>query len=231
MEGQLEFRTERLSEGESELLFIHGYGGNMEQPGVRWMMNRFIEAGFGVTYIQLPTRFASFDEEVLAPVMRIQKGLDDHVIAAFSLGGLAAVFLEGARRRVFLSPFWGINDRWTFKGLGTVLNLLASINIPHLKRHFEKEDAGPLAEDDDLKGVPDFVDPKTIHEMHQAQRNIPPPMENDIAYYCPEDKVISISAVEARGIYTRQFSGGHMFYLSRDRVSIMEDIISDLRSI
>lgn len=222
----LKFKVLQM-EGEGEkVLFIHGYGGNIEQPGVRWVMNRFRDANYSVTYIQLPTIIDDFEKDILQPVRKVQEGLDEHVIVSFSLGGLTASYLEGQLRTIYLSPFWGINDRWSFKGLGPLLKILAGINKPALKRHFEKEDAGPMAVEDDMKGIPDEVTPRTIKEMHEAQGNMPEPDPSDVVFYCPKDAVVSINAIEKRDLEKHTFNGGHMFYLSRERKQIMEKVIS-----
>ena len=223
-----EFRKIRMEGGDIELLFIHGFGGNLDQPGVKWTMARFKEAGFNVTYVQLPTVIGSFQEDILKPVEEIHNELGDHFVAGFSLGGLVASYLEGAKRTVYLSPFWGINERWAFKGLGGVLKILAGFNAPSLKRHFDLEDAGPMAKDNDMKGIPDRVDPRTIHEMHLAQIHMPEPLHTDTVFYCPKDAVISINAIESRNIEKHTFKGGHMFYLSRERKEIMEYIIGSM---
>jgi hypothetical protein len=214
--------------GSKELLFIHGYGGNLEQPGVIWLMERFKQGGYTVTYVQLPTVIKDFKNDILQPVSDIQDSLSRHVVAGFSLGGLTAAYLEKGERKVYLSPFWGINDRWAFKGLGSVLRILAGFNKPSLKRHFEKEDAGPLAASGDMNGIPDHVDPRTIHEMHHAQIQMPEPDPGDVVYYCEKDSVISIKSIERRNIEKHTFQGGHMFYLSRERKELMKDIIASL---
>lgn len=224
----LKFRTVRIDGGEKELLFIHGFGGNLEQPGVKWTMKRLRNANYSVTYVQLPTIISNFREDIVEPVMDVRKGLDRHVIAGFSLGGLTAAYLKNDTRKVYLSPFWGINERWAFKGLGGILKVLAGFNKPSLKRHFEKEDAGPLGVEEDMRGIPDSVDPRTIHEMHHAQIRMPEPSLNDVVFYCPRDMVISIKAIEKRAIEKHTFRGGHMFYLSKDRNEIMKEIIKAL---
>ncbi len=178
------------------MLFLHGYGGNLDQPGVRWTMERFKEAGFSVTYVQLPTVISDFNKDILQPVKEVQEGLGLHVVVGFSLGGLAAAYIERSIKTVYLSPFWGINDRWGIKGLGGVLRVLAGFNAPSLKRRFDLKDAGPMAVGEDLLGIPEKVDPKTIHEMYDAQVNMPEPEKGDVVFYCPRDAVISIKAIE-----------------------------------
>jgi len=222
----LEFKVLEMEGEGKKVLFIHGYGGNIEQPGVKWLMNRFRDSGYSVTYIQLPTVIDDFEKDILQPVREVQDTIGDHVIVGFSLGGLTAAYLEKQLSTVYLSPFWGINDRWAIKGLGTLMKVLANLNKPSLRRHFEKEDAGPMAVDEDMKGIPDFVTPRTIHEMHSAHNNMPEPDKDDIMFYCPNDAVVSQSAMESRDIRKITFKGGHMFYLSREREEIMDKVLS-----
>lgn len=224
-EGSLEFKNVRIDGGSKEMLFIHGYGGNLDQPGVRWTMERFKETGYTVTYVQLPTIISNFNKDILQPVQDVQSDLGPHVVVGFSLGGLTATYLDRSIKTVYLSPFWGINDRWGIKGLGGVLKILAGFNAPSLKRRFDIEDAGPMAVEEDLLGIPERVDPRTIHEMHNAQVNMPEPDPEDVVFYCPKDAVISIKAIEGRIIEKHTFRGGHMFYLSRDRKEIMKEVI------
>ena len=49
--------------GGRRVLFIHGYGGNLGQPGVKWFMNRFREHGLDMTYVQLPTEVGDASRE------------------------------------------------------------------------------------------------------------------------------------------------------------------------
>jgi len=220
------FKAVDYSSGRRKLLFIHGFGGNLSQPGIKWALNRFTEAGFGVTYIQLPVVIRDFKKELVEPAREVGASLGDHITAGFSLGGLTAAYLEGSSRTVYLSPFWGISDRLEFRGLTTALSLLARINMPPLKRHFEKEDAGPLATDEEMYGIPEYILPKTVHEMRKAQLGMPEPRKDDIVFYSPADRIVSISAIERRDMIRYTYRGGHMFYLSRERKEIMDRIIS-----
>lgn len=222
----LKFKVLEMEGEGKKVLFIHGYGGNIEQPGVKWLMNRFEDSGYSVTYIQLPTVINDFKEDILQPLRDVQDTLGDHVIVGFSIGALAAAYLNKQKSTIYMSPFWGINDRWAFKGLGTLLKVIANLNKPALKRHFEKEDAGPMAVDEDMNGIPDYVTPRTIHEMHSAHNNMPEPNKDDIMFYCPNDAVVSLKAIKRRDIRKITFNGGHMFYLSRERDDIMDKVLS-----
>lgn len=223
---QLEFEVRRVPAGKRRLLFINGYGGNFEQPGVEWYMNRLREHGLDITYIQLPTRVKDFKEDVLRPCLKVERGMGEHVSAGFSFGGLVLTYMFGAKRRVFLSPFWAVNERWVSKGSKAVVKLLSMITKPIIPRHFDKEDAGELAVEDDMKGIPEMVSFRTIEQFFEAQDEMPEPMENDIAFYSPKDRVVSPDAIEKRGVELRPYPGGHMFYLTRKRKEIMEQILS-----
>ncbi len=220
-----EFQVEHFPGGERKLLFIHGYGGNLKQPGVRWFMERFSEHGLDVTFIILPTVVKDFGEEVLEPTREVERSMGEHVAAGFSFGGLTLSYLFWAKRRIFLSPFWGVNDRWMVKGTENVVRLLSMITRPLLPRRFDMEEAGPLAVEEDLEGIPRYVSFETVDQFFKAQKEIPPPMEGDVAFYSPQDQMVSLSAIEKRGIETHQFRGGHMFYLSRQRKEIMKNIL------
>jgi len=225
VQAEQEFHVEHIPGGERKLLFIHGYGGNPEQPGVRWFMEKFREHGLDVTYIILPTVVRDFDEDVLEPAREVERSMGEHVAAGFSFGGLTLSYLFWAKRRIFLSPFWGVNDRWMHKGTQSVVKMLSMITKPLLPRRFDMEEAGPLAVEKDLEGIPQYVSFETVDRFFKAQKEIPPPMEGDVVFYSTGDRLVSLSAIENRGIEKHQFRGGHMFYLSRERKNIMKNIL------
>jgi len=225
---RLEFEVTRLKGGDRKLLFINGYGGNLEQPGVRWLTNRFTEHGLDVTHVQLPTEVRDFESDVLAPTREVEREMGVHVAAGFSFGGLTLTFLKKPRKRIFLSPFWGVNERWMVRGTEGVVSLLSIITKPMLPRRFGKKEAGPLAVDEDLKGIPDRVSFTTIDQFFKAQKKLPPPRDGDVVFYSPQDKVVSLNAIDGRGVETHTFKGGHMFYLSRDRKQLMESIMEQV---
>ena len=221
----LDFNVRRVPGGKKKLLFINGYGGNFKQPGVKWYMNRFNEHGLDVTYVQLPTRVNDFTEDVLKPCLEVEKEMGEHVAAGFSFGGLALAYMNGSRRRIFLSPFWTMNERWSHKGHKAAVKLLSIITKPMLPRQFDKDDAGALAVDDDMKGIPNFVSFRTIDQFFEAQKNIPPAIKGDTVFYSPQDMIISPRMIEERGIEAHPYQGGHMFYLTRKRREVMKDIL------
>lgn len=221
----LHFEIRKVPGKGRELLFINGYGGNFKQPGVKWYMNRFKEHGLDVTYVQLPTLVDDFRKDVLEPCMELEGEMGEHVSAGFSFGGLTLAYMKGARRRIFLSPFWGLNEKWSGNAHKAVVKILSVIRKPILPRHFDKEDAGELAVDDDLIGIPDYVSFRTIEQFFEAQEKMPAPMIGDAVFYSPDDRIISTNIVEERGAELHPYRGGHMFYLTRDRKDVMRRIL------
>jgi hypothetical protein len=234
-----EFQVEHFPGGDRKLLFIHGYGGNLEQPGVKWFMERFREHGLDVTCIMLPTAVKDFREEVLEPARNVERRMGTHVAVGFSFGGLTLSYLYWAERRIFLSPFWGVNDRWMLKGTENLVRLLSIINKPLIPRRFDMDEAGPLAVEKDLEGIPQYVSFETLDQFFKAQSEIPPPMEGDVAFYSPQDQVVSLSAIEKRGIEIHRFTyvlslqteeGDHSEHPPEDRRGVRSDPFGYLMS-
>lgn len=232
MRGQLDFEVKRFPGGSRKLLFINGFGGNCDQPGIQWWLNRLKEHDLDITCIQQPTFFKDFDEDVLKRCQDIQEAMDDHVAVGFSFGGLTLSFLSKARRRIFIAPFWAINERWLTPGHEQLLKLLKVITVPVLKRQFEKEDAGPLAVEEDIYGIPDRISFRTIDQFVQTHKRLPDPRSSDHVFYSHQDKIVSPSTIQERidafGLTSATYYGGHMFYLTRGRNELVSSILSEI---
>jgi hypothetical protein len=232
MRGQLEFDVKHFPGGRRKLLFINGFGGNCYQPGIKWWLNRLKENDLDITCIQLPTFFKDFNRDVLKRCQDIQETMDDHVAVGFSFGGLALSFLFKARRRIFISPFWGVNERWMTPSHEQMLKLLKLITIPLLKRQFEKEDAGPLAIEEDIYGIPDRLSFRTIDQFIKTHERIPDPKNNDFVFFSHQDKIVSPVVIKNRiekyGLNSSTYYGGHMFYLTRGRIDLVSSILSEI---
>jgi hypothetical protein len=232
MRGQLEFGVIHFQGEGGKVLFINGFGGNCKQPGIQWWINRMLEHDLDITCIQLPTFFKDFEHDVLKPCMDIQEVMDDHVAVGFSFGGLALSYLFKARRRIFISPFWAVNERWMTHGHEQMLKLLKIITMPVLKRQFEKEDAGPLAVDEDIFGIPDRISFRTIDQFMKAHDNLPEPLDGDFVFFSPQDRVVSPSVINDRvkkfKLEHHSYYGGHMFYLTRKRAELARAILTEV---
>jgi hypothetical protein len=232
MRGQLDFGVTHFPGGDRKVLFINGFGGNCKQPGIQWWINRLLEHDLDVTCIQLPTFFKDFEHDVLKHCMDIQEVMDDHVAVGFSFGGLTLSYMFRAKKRIFISPFWAPNERWLTNSHEHMLKLLRVITTPILKRQFEKEDAGPLAEDGDIFGIPDRISVRTIDQFLKAQERLPDPRGSDHVFFSHQDKIVSPSTIEERvkhfGLENDTYYGGHMFYLTRGRPDLVKRILAEI---
>ena len=214
-----------LGKGPDEVLFLLGYGVKFDQPGVKWLMDRFSGEELKTTFLQLPVVIGDFNEDILDPVEGIRNDMGDHVVIGFSLGGLTASFLEGTERRIFLSPFWGLNKELENGWMKIALKGLRVVRLRILPSRYDLVDMGHYSTEEDLEGMPEFMDFHTISEMMETQKRMPPPEKEDIVYWSKEDPLISHEAVLKRGIDTRKYDGGHMIYLVKDRERIFDEII------
>jgi hypothetical protein len=234
MRGQLEFKVKHFEGSGSRVVFMFGFGCNLDQPGLNWCLDRFMEEGLDITCIQLPTDISDFQGEVVSRCEDILEAVGDNVTVGFSYGGLVLSFLKGTRRRIFIAPFWEVNERWMKKGGHALAAFLSVAHGPGLKRKFYTRDAGPLAVDDDLEGMPDRISFSSVHQFFEAQKALPPPLENDIVLYGSDDIVVSTRRIEERierfGMDHRKFQGGHIFYLENNRTGILELVLHEVRN-
>jgi hypothetical protein len=215
-----------VGSGEGEVLFILGFGVKFRQPGVKWMMERFQrEEELRTTFVQLPTRIEDCGGDIMEGCTEIRKLLSDHVVIGFSMGGLIAAFHTDARRRIFLSPFWGIHEDLQKVWLKIAYKGLKHFRIRLLPRIFDITRMGHFATEDYMEGIPQFLDFHTISEMVKLQESLPPTIHDDITYWSPQDPIINHSAVLERGVEIREYQGGHMIYLVEERERIFDEIV------
>ena len=232
MRGQLEFEVKRYPGTAGRLLFIWGFGCNDKQPGMGWFLERLLKKKYDVTCVQLPTEITDFKDQILRKLEDIEKGLGDHVSVGFSYGGLALSFLFGSSRRIFISPFWGVNERWRMKGDEAIATVLSVVPKPLIKRKFDTADAGALAVDDDLIGIPERISFRSVHQFFEAQKALPGPRQNDFVFYTRDDLVVSPEVIDNRirefGIEHRTYNGSHIFYLDEEREETMIGILGEI---
>jgi len=232
MRGQLDFKVKHYSGGARKLLFIFGFGCNEKQPGLKWFMDRLLKRRFDITCVQLPTDISDFKADVISRLKLIEEEMGDHVSIGFSYGGLALSFLDRSRRRIFISPFWGVNERWRIKGDHTLATFLSVIPKPLLKRNFDIEDAGQLAVNEDLLGMPERISFRSIHQFFEAQKLLPDPQPNDVVFFSRKDMVVSPGMIEERisrfNIDHREYHGGHLFYLDENREDLIIRILKEI---
>lgn len=212
-----------------EVLLLLGYGVRLDHPGVKWLFRKFEKGGVKTTFLQLPVVIEDFREDILDPVNNVRKDMRSHAVIGFSLGGLTASFLHDAEKRIFLSPFWGLNEEIEKGWMKVALKGLRVVRLRILPSRYDLVDMGYYSTEEDLKGMPEFMDFHTISEMMETQKSMPPPEEGDIVYWSPQDPLISHDAVREREVRTREYKGGHMVYLVKDRERIFDEIVGMCR--
>ena len=212
-----------------DVLFLLGYGITFEQPGTKWLMDLFSERGFRTTFVRLPTDIADFRTDMLKPCLEIEDELGEHALVGLSMGGLVGAYMDRPRSRVFLSPFWGVSRSLHYMGYDLALQKLKKVRYRLLPRTFTKKDAGYHAVHEDIVGIPAFLSFSTLYQMVSMQKAIPPPRDDDVVYRSLDDRIICHDAIDARGGDVREFSGGHLVHLVKDRDAIFSEILSLLK--
>jgi len=232
MRGQLDFEMKHYPGSSGKLLFIWGFGCNDKQPGLSWFIERLLKREYDITCVQLPTDISDFRTQVLDRLEEIEKDLGDHVGIGFSYGGLALSFLFGSSRRIFISPFWGINEKLRMTGDETIATVLSVVPKPLIHTKFETDDAGPLAVDEDLIGIPEKISFRSVHQFFEAHKVLPDPRPNDLVFFSKSDNIVSPDVIEKRvekfGIDHQLYNGGHIFYLDKDREETMIRILEEI---
>ncbi len=219
--------TKVVGKGDKVLLLL-GFGLRFDEPGTIWMMDRFAGEGLGSTFVSLPTEIGDYRTDIVGPCRDVESGMGEHVLLGLSLGGLTGAYLEGSKKRIFLSPFWGVNDIFQKRGMDAALAVMRALNFRKLRRHFAIKDAGHFAVAEDLKNIPEEISIETIAQMLRMQSEIPPPRSTDVVYRSRDDFIISHSAVDRRGIPIIEYDGGHMVHLVEDRDRIFDGIVGTI---
>jgi hypothetical protein len=215
--------------GDGKVLILLGLGMRYVNPGVGWMVEKFRSAGLESVVVGFPVDFSDVRKELVDPVLELERSMGEHVLIGISLGGLVAAFIQGARRRFFLSPFWGINDVLQRMGMNVQLKRMRNVNYRLLPRLYSVRDAGPFAVEWDLLTIPEWVSFRTLSAMVLAQDSLGSMRDDDVVYLSPQDYLVSQEVVYKKGVEVRTFEGGHMIHLVRDRDIIFDGIITDMK--
>jgi len=216
-------RTHTVGEG-PDVMFLLGFGINFDQPGTRWLMDSFKEKGYETTFVMVPTDLTDFRTELVDPAKEIETSLGDPLVIGLSLGGLVASYMGRSRRRIFLSPFWGVHDTLRRKGLDLALQKLKKVRYRLLPRVFTVADAGYFAVEDDLVGIPAGLSFSTLSQMVSMQQEMPPLREDDVVYRSKQDFIISHNTIDEKARIIREYDGGHLIHLVKDRDLLFSEI-------
>jgi hypothetical protein len=220
---------EMLTEGKADckrVAFIMGWGITLRDPWLSWLKGQAEAMNWSLLVIALPYEYKSF-RQVLTEIEAIINKSRWDLLLCHSMGALFGRYLETdkIRQRIFISPFWKIPQRTLILGSyqvsRLVLNFLKWCRKPFLYRNFEDADVGEI---DLPKEVPRYISPRTMQQVMQAQRHLPPLLSEDKIIFCPEDAVVDTS--ELKGI---TFAGGHFPFSLKERDSILLRIADLIR--
>lgn len=214
-------------ESDPDLLWVMGWGNRADSRHERWFVDELVDAGYRVHTAQVPDNGTDFEAEYVEPVRSYRESIGDHHLVSHSTGGLVVAHLQPAEPVVYLSPWWGMSE-----GTPTIAKLLFRLPIatPFVPVPTDPGAIGGLATDEDLVG-PDRISPAWIRTIRGAQDALPAIDEDDVVFYSPDDRVVSPAAIEAhaREEQRHPYEGGHEFFASPDRESILEDVLAAIR--
>jgi hypothetical protein len=138
---------------------------------------------------------------------------------------LAASYIHGARKNIYIGPYWGVPPHKTSPFLERIVRTMGRSKISVIPRGFEYPDLGNAAVDQDIATVPKTLSFATLNQVLDHIENLPPPGENEIVYYDPDETIISTEAVRSREIEIREYTGGHCPFTVNDRDRLFSDIL------
>ncbi len=219
--------TEFDDGGDSRVLFVLGWGNRTDHENVQWLVEALVDAGYVVDVGQLPLHVADFGQAYLAPTQERYDATDPDRILSHSTGGLITAHLDADRRRVYLSPWWGLADE------GSLLQrILVSLptSRPVVPIPDDPAAIGDLATARQLEDGADYASPAFLRTIVDAQERLPPIREDAVVFCSLEDRVVGVDAIGARvpAARTVLYDGGHEFFSSSGRERIVEGVLAVL---
>jgi len=209
------------------LVWVMGWGNVADSRHERWLIDQFVDAGYRVHAVELPTNSPNFRADYVDPVRSYLADLDDPAVVAHSMGGLTTAHVEPDRPVVYLSPWWG-TDEGDAGLLGRVLFSIPT-TYPLIPNPGSPEALGDLATEADSTS-PDRLSPKWIGAMMRAQESLPPVDADDVVFYTPSDTVVDPDAIEdhTTADQRRTYEGGHELFASSGREEYVEEVLAVL---
>lgn len=222
-----------FGDGSEDLLCVLGWGNRPEHGPVSWFLESLVEAGYRVHAVTLPTNPWDFEDQLLAPVRSYARERDIGLVVSHSTGGLVAAHLaaDADVRNVFLSPWWGTAP---VEGVASVA-LPGLLRLPTARRllRFDRDPSviGDLVSEEAFEeAVPDAASPAFLRTIRDAQARLPPFDDDDAVFCSLSDRVVSVRAIGDRtpAANLRPYDGGHEFFASSGRESVLEDVLAAL---
>ena len=227
MEDVKFYKTE--NEGE-DILFIGGLGNRYDGDNIQWFMNRMKENDFRVHFAELKTDIRDFKKEYIDPIDKYAESLGNFILIGHSLGGLVANFVSGARKIIYLSPWWGIFGEKLRKRAVNMLPILKHIKLRVQRIDYVRGEVGKLVTDKDWGYIPKFVSFPFVSEVVTYQKKID--VKGDYYVFTSlRDTIISHKAIGENANLNRiiLYDGEHEFFSSESREEIFENILKYLR--
>jgi len=217
-------QVDAFGEGE-DLVWVMGWGNVADSRHERWLIDQFVDAGYRVHAIELPTTTTDFQRDCVDPVREYVADLDDPALLAHSMGGLALAHVNPDGLAVYLSPWWGMHD------LPLVVEPLLQLPIakPFLPNSVEPETLGDLATEADAT-APTRIAPKWIQTIRRAQHSLPELDADDRVFYTPDDEVVDPDAIVAHTTPEQRetYDGGHELFASSGREEYVQWVLDAL---
>ncbi|MGA1821394.1 MAG: alpha/beta fold hydrolase [Thermoplasmatota archaeon] len=221
----LDFDVMKIGSSGDDLLFVMGYGNDFGNPGIKWTIEWLESIPFRTRLVRIPTGFTDFRSQVIDPLQKIADDLSDLILISHSFGSLAASYVKGARRNIYIGPYWGVPPHKTSPFLDRIVRFMGRSRISLIPRGFEYPDLGDAAVERDIATVPKTLSFATLNQLLDHLENLPPPRKRDIVYYDPDDRIIDTDAVRNRGIEIREYTGGHCPFTVKDRDRLFKDVL------
>lgn len=215
--------------GSPTLLFVLGFGNRIDGTTVGWMIDRFIDAGYRIHAIQLPTEITDFEREYRRPVQRAHDEQEPAGVVGHSLGGLITAFLETTARVVYLSPWWGIYEAKVASWEQWLIPHLP-IRTPILPIKTRRDEIGIHLSDEEWHRLPKRISPVCISEIYRAQQTRPPISEDAVVFVSLADTIISLKAI-GTAVSSDQihlYDGGHQLFSATDRQETTDEVVAVL---
>lgn len=216
--------VERFGDGDP-LVWVMGWGNVAGSRHERWLIEQFVDAGYAVHAVELPTTTTDFERDCVAPVREHVADLDAPALVAHSMGGLALSHVDPDRPAVYLSPWWGMQD------LPAVVEPLLRLPIatPFVPVPGDPSELGELATADDDTG-PSRIAPRWIQTVRRHQRTLPALDPGDRVFYAPDDRVVDPDAIVAHTTpeQRRTYDGGHELFASSGRDEHVDRVLDAL---
>jgi hypothetical protein len=207
------------------LLCVLGWGNHPGQANVAWLLDELAAAGFEVHAATIPTNASDFEAAFVEPLESYAADREFDAVLSHSTGGLAVAHLDWDVRRVYLSPWWGLQPGvqalvlpW-FAKLPTDRPVLPAgdASVGDIEEPEPREDHG--------------LSPAFVREVVWAQRSLPEFRAGSTVFCTLTDELVSVPAIGERtpARNLRVYDGGHECFSSTGRETVLADVVAALR--